>query len=94
MEPKTDREILLLVSQKVDTIEEKFTDAIGRVSDSLEKLAESFEKMETTKLQKIDERLQKIEQWRLEIKGGYRVAVAIASVVGAGVGYLINYLMK
>lgn len=84
----------MLVSQKVDTIEEKFTDAIGRVSDSLEKLAESFEKMETTKLQKIDERLQKIEQWRLEIKGGYRAAVAIASVVGAGVGYLINYFMK
>lgn len=94
MEPKTDREILLLVSQKVDTIEEKFTDAIERVSESLEKLADSFEKMETTKLQNIDERLQKIEQWRLEIKGGYRVAVAIASVVGAGVGYLINYLMK
>jgi len=94
MEPKTEREILLLVSQKVDTIEEKFTDAISRVSDSLEKLADSFEKMETTKLQKIDERLQLIEQWRLEIKGGYRVAIAIASVVGAGVGYLINYLMK
>ena len=94
MQPKTEREILLLVSQKVDTIEEKFTDAIERVSESLEKLADSFEKMETTKLQNIDERLQKIEQWRLEIKGGYRVAIAIASVIGAGVGYLINYLMK
>lgn len=94
MEPKTDREILLLVNHQVASMEEKFTDAIGRVSDSLEKLAESFEKMETTKLQKIDERLQKIEQWRLEIKGGYRAAVAIASVVGAGVGYLINYFMK
>ena len=94
MEPKTDREILLLVSQKVDTMEDKFAAGIDRVSDAVEKLATSLDKMETTKLQKIDERLQKIEQWRLEIKGGYRVAVAIASVVGAGVGYLINYFMK
>jgi len=94
MEPKTDRELLLLVNHQVANMEEKFTGAIERVSDSLEKLAKSFEKMETTKLQKHDERLQKIEAWIQEIKGGYKTAIAISAAVGTGLGYLINFLTK
>lgn len=94
MEPKTDREILLLVSQKVDTMEDKFAAGIDRVSDAVEKLATSLDKMETTKIEGMEKRLRAMEIWRLEIKAGYKTLVAIGCALGAVIGYFLDYLIK
>lgn len=87
---KTDRELLLLVNQQVQTMEQRFSESINRLSDSIVKLGESMEKMEESKIGTIDKRLASIERWQIQIMGGYRVLVIVSGVLGAAISWAAN----
>lgn len=87
----TDREILLLTKQKVENMEDKFTNAVEHLSKSIETLGETMKDMEVGRIQKIEQKVSDLQATYLQIKGGWKAVTIICSVLAAAIGYAIKY---
>lgn len=94
MEELTERELLLLTNQKVENMEEKFSDAVDRLTESIKLLGESMKEIEVQRIQKMEAKIANMEAAYLQIKGGWRAVVIISTVLGAAIGYAVKYFSK
>jgi len=86
-----DREILLLTKQKVENMEQSFSQAVDRLTDSIKLLGESMKEMEVQRIQKMEGKVADLQADYLQIKGGWRAVVIICTVASAAIGYAIKY---
>ncbi len=82
LEPKTDREIMLMIGGKIDTL-----------SSSIDKFAEALEKLEEIKIVNMEARLDKAEKFINEW-GGIGKFILIAVSVLAIFNFMINFFKK
>jgi hypothetical protein len=76
LEPKTDREIMMVMASGINAQNTK----IDGLTDAVERIAIVIEKLETNKIGSIEKRLGVLEKWYNEW-GGVLKLVTIASLV-------------
>ena len=77
MEPNTDRELILVIDNKVDNI-----------NDNIERLVKALTVLETVKFQDHEDRIKKIEKFQNQWIGVYWFVMILGGVIG-----LVNFIM-
>lgn len=70
-EPQTDRELLLGLHNKVNSMQSDFTGQVGRLADAVDKLGNTFSNFEEKRVRKLEERLDAYDSIRDKVSGAW-----------------------
>lgn len=93
-EPQTDRELLLNLNNKVNSIQMVFDGKIDRLTDSINRLNDTFVELEEKRVGHLERRMDAFDEWRSELKGGWKIIAIVFTGTAALVAFIVKYWDK
>jgi archaellum component FlaC len=80
-EPQSDRELLLSLNHKVESIQIIWDGKIDELTKSINRLTDAYTKEVKQEISDLRDRIEKTEKWQTEANGGWKTFTIVSSIV-------------